>query len=415
MRFLQRGEWLAALNASHKKGGFVMKNEPSGGGKKGKKKQPALVLMEKGSSQNKPDEITTPTYSKKPVGQRRISIDQPFDYEEVIKVTGAEYVQNLHHDGVVFVSYEELRKNPPIVPRVRQECIWMKARIINFRLCDNEGDCDHCEFDLNMRRAMGDKVRLGRRATTPEWTDQINETFKAAARPCIYAILGQVGVPEECKENYECFHCTVYENRSAKAKHESFFEPRYGRVSGYKLADDYYYHFGHLWVHMEKGGQVRVGMDDFVAKVFGKAKELRLPVVGASLKQGEVGAVMIRNSHQAPMQSPLSGEVVAVNSKAIENPVLCHQDPYNRGWLFLLDPYYLKDELKALYFGQESSEWMERENRLLLESLGPEYERLAATGGEPTEDLFGSFPEMGWDSLVRILLRTQVKKKDPAP
>jgi glycine cleavage system H lipoate-binding protein len=391
---------------------FVMKKGPSGRGKKDKKNRVALVLMEKGFSQKKPEETTGPAYREKSFQQRRISIDQPFDYEDVVKVTGADYVQNLHHDGVVFMPYEELRKNPPVAPIVRQECIWMKARIINFHLCDNQGDCDHCEFDLNMRRAMGDDVRLARKATPPGWADQIKETFETAGRPCICALLGRVEIPEECEEHYECFRCAVYKNQSAKAKSEFFVKPRYSNVSGYKLANDYYYHFGHLWVHMEQGGLVRVGMDEFVAKVFGKPRELRLPLVGASLKQGEVGFVMFRNGHQAPMQSPLSGKVVAVNSKAMQNPSLCHQDSYYSGWLFLLDPYYLKNELKALYFGQESLDWMERENRLLLESLGPEYERLAATGGEPTEDLFGSLPEVGWDSLVRIFLRTQLKRKD---
>jgi hypothetical protein len=53
---------------------------------------------------------------------------------------------------------------------------------------------------------------------------------------------------------------------------------------------------------------------------------------------------------------------------------------------------------------------MERENRLLLESLGPEYERLAATGGEPAEDLFDSMPGADWASLVGRILRTGVKR-----
>ena len=391
-----------------------MKNEPSSKGKKGRKKQPALSLIEKGSSQRKPEESTAPAGGRKRVQRREIGIDQPFDYEEVIKATGADYVQNLHHDGVAFVPYEELKENPPIPPAVREECIWMKAGIINFHLCDQEGDCDHCEFDLHMRRAMGHEVRLGRKTAAPGWTDRIKDTFETIGKPCIYALLGQAETPGECKSNYECFRCTVYKNQSAEARQESSFEPGYSLASGYKLADDYHYHLGHLWVHLEKGGQVRVGMDDFVAKVFGKAKVMQLPPVGVSVRQGEVGLVMIRNGHQAPIQSPLSGKVVDVNSHAIKDPALCHADPYHRGWLFLLDPYYLKDELKALYFGRESSEWMERENRLLLESLGPEYERLAATGGEPTEDLFGTCPEAGWDSLVRTLLRTQVRKKDPA-
>jgi DNA-binding response OmpR family regulator len=38
-----------------------------------------------------------------------IGIDQPFDYKEVVAVTGPDYVQNLAHDGVVQVPYETLK------------------------------------------------------------------------------------------------------------------------------------------------------------------------------------------------------------------------------------------------------------------------------------------------------------------
>lgn len=40
-----------------------------------------------------------------------IGIDQPFNYEEVRAVTGPEYLQYLHHDGVVVPTYEELKAN----------------------------------------------------------------------------------------------------------------------------------------------------------------------------------------------------------------------------------------------------------------------------------------------------------------
>jgi len=40
-----------------------------------------------------------------------IGIDQPFSYEEVISITGPEYVHNLHQEGVTFLPYEELKKN----------------------------------------------------------------------------------------------------------------------------------------------------------------------------------------------------------------------------------------------------------------------------------------------------------------
>jgi DNA-binding response OmpR family regulator/flavodoxin len=40
-----------------------------------------------------------------------IGIDQPFSYEEVVSITGPEYVHNMHHEGVAFLPYEELKKN----------------------------------------------------------------------------------------------------------------------------------------------------------------------------------------------------------------------------------------------------------------------------------------------------------------
>jgi len=40
-----------------------------------------------------------------------IGIDQPFNYEEVVSVTGPEYVNNLQSDGISFIPYEELKKN----------------------------------------------------------------------------------------------------------------------------------------------------------------------------------------------------------------------------------------------------------------------------------------------------------------
>lgn len=39
-----------------------------------------------------------------------IGIDQPFNYEEVVSVTGPEYVDHLAGEGVSFVPYEELKK-----------------------------------------------------------------------------------------------------------------------------------------------------------------------------------------------------------------------------------------------------------------------------------------------------------------
>ena len=51
------------------------------------------------------------------------------------------------------------------------------------------------------------------------------------------------------------------------------------------------------------------------------------------------------------------------------------------------------------------------ENRNLISLLGPEYEKLTATGGELIHDIYGSMIEnsmdLGWDRLVKTFLRTE--------
>ncbi len=34
-----------------------------------------------------------------------------------------------------------------------KECVWMKAKVVNFKLCDRDYDCADCFFDKGMRVA----------------------------------------------------------------------------------------------------------------------------------------------------------------------------------------------------------------------------------------------------------------------
>ncbi|RPJ10668.1 MAG: sigma-54-dependent Fis family transcriptional regulator, partial [Desulfobacteraceae bacterium] len=49
--------------------------------------------------------------SEAPDRSKWIGIDMPFNYDEVVSVTGPEYVAHLGSEGVSFVSYQELKEN----------------------------------------------------------------------------------------------------------------------------------------------------------------------------------------------------------------------------------------------------------------------------------------------------------------
>ena len=327
-------------------------------------------------------------------------IDMELEYEPLMKrVEVDRYAQELNRSGGArTLSYEETGEE--------EQCVWMKAGIINFRLCDQKYDCSHCEFDQSMRLAMAPEAGSEAEEEARLWVKQMNETYETVSSPCIHALAGQGEAPMQCEQNYECYRCEVHQALSQSKKVPAVSKPKYRLASGFRVADGYYYHFGHTWVHPEAEGHVRVGVDDFVGKVFGKAKRIELPPVGNVIQQGDMGWVMAHNGHRAAIRAPLTGRVLALNQKAVQSPEISHKDPYQKGWLFILEPSSLQHELQGLYFGEEGFHWMEKETRSLLNLLGPDYERLAATGGQLVDDLFGHFPGIGWNRLVRNFVHT---------
>jgi len=303
-------------------------------------------------------------------------------------------------------TYSKKQKRVQGFQVLEDECIWMKAGVVNFRVCDNDYDCNSCPFDKGMRKAMGIDKEMQTEAAAPQWVTHLQKKYPGSSRPCRHALTGRIDAPKICTQNYECYHCSFDQMLDETDLVGEMVPPTYSLASGYKMADGYYYHMGHSWTRFEHGGRVRVGFDDFFVKVFGAVRKLTLPPLGETLKQGRVGWEFARNGHAAAVLSPVTGTVLAINHNVYEHPEILMTDPYHAGWLFILEPDMPKRNLKGLYFGKESLTWIDNEVGELLSLIGTEYDRLAATGGEPVNDVFGRFPEIGWDSLVERFLKS---------
>jgi glycine cleavage system H lipoate-binding protein len=292
---------------------------------------------------------------------------------------------------------------------IEDECVWMKGGVVNFRVCDNAYDCNNCPFDRGMRKALGQEsaTESNAKQNQPDWVNHLKKKYHGGSRPCRHALTGRVDAPKICTMSYECHHCPYDQMLDDIDLSLLGAEPHCQVISGYRMADDYYYHMGHTWGRFEHGGRIRVGFDDFLVKVFGAMNDLVLPPLGATLKQDEAGWSFGRNGHRAAILSPVSGTVLAVNHKAREHPEITNHDPYREGWLFILEPEIPKRNLRRLYFGEESFQWIEQENQKLMSLMGSEYEQLAATGGEVVNDVFGQFPHLEWNHLVHAFLHTE--------
>jgi hypothetical protein len=68
---------------------------------------------------------------KRLIAKNLISIDQPFDYEEVVALTGSDYVQKLNYDGVICIPYEELRRNATDDNVSEKERFWITMEMFD--------------------------------------------------------------------------------------------------------------------------------------------------------------------------------------------------------------------------------------------------------------------------------------------
>jgi glycine cleavage system H protein len=90
----------------------------------------------------------------------------------------------------------------------------------------------------------------------------------------------------------------------------------------------------HEWVRIE-GGTARVGITDYAQKALGDIVYLELPEVGRTLNQGEVFGTVESVKAVSELYSPLSGEVVEVNSALAQKPESVNGDPHG-AWMIVL-------------------------------------------------------------------------------
>jgi len=104
--------------------------------------------------------------------------------------------------------------------------------------------------------------------------------------------------------------------------------------------EDLKYHSEHDWARIE-GDEAVMGITWFAQDALGELVHFEAPAVGSSTTKdqpyGEVESVKAVSD----VIAPLSGEILDVNQKVVDEPETVNDDPYGDGWLLrirLADP-----------------------------------------------------------------------------
>lgn len=102
-----------------------------------------------------------------------------------------------------------------------------------------------------------------------------------------------------------------------------------------KVPDDLKFAKSHEWARIS-GDTAVVGITDHAQHELTDIVFVELPAVGRQVKAGEACAVVESVKTASDIYSPLSGEIIAVNGAASENPALVNSEPYAGGSFFTL-------------------------------------------------------------------------------
>lgn len=131
--------------------------------------------------------------------------------------------------------------------------------------------------------------------------------------------------------------------------------------------EELYFHREHTWLRLETHEQedrFRVGLDEIFLQDVGQIERLDFPSEGDEITQDEICGVIRGEKGKRLLYAPLSGEILDVNQELHEDPDVIREDPYGIGWILLIDPSDLKEELENLLSGKDAEDWWKCELKM---------------------------------------------------
>ncbi len=120
---------------------------------------------------------------------------------------------------------------------------------------------------------------------------------------------------------------------------------------------DLRYTKSHEWVRVD-GDVATLGITDYAQGELGDITYLELPEVGGEIVSGEPYGVVESVKAASDVYAPVDGEIIEINSAAVDKPETVNSSPYDKAWLVkvrLSDP----SEVNALMSPEEYDAFVE--------------------------------------------------------
>ena len=172
-------------------------------------------------------------------------------------------------------------------------------------------------------------------------------------------------------------------------------------AESFQIIKGIFAHPSHTWAEVVQPNLVNVGMDKFTSSVFGSIQEIELPSQGDRIYQGGKAWRIKRGERELVQVSPVSGRVVEVNKKIVENPKFLNQENPDENWILKIAPLRLTREVRNLLSGEMLSRWNQAVKEQLVAVLVPTSYPVLQEGGEIKPDLGDELTSQQWEKVAR--------------
>ncbi len=122
---------------------------------------------------------------------------------------------------------------------------------------------------------------------------------------------------------------------------------------------DYRYTREHEWLDIN-GDSATVGITHHAQDQLGDVVFVELPAVGTKLQKAGVFGAVESVKAVSDIYSPISGDVIEVNSALLDTPEKINEDPHSTGWLIRMTVFD-RNEFDSLLSAQQYEEYVAAE------------------------------------------------------
>jgi glycine cleavage system H protein len=179
-----------------------------------------------------------------------------------------------------------------------------------------------------------------------------------------------------------------------------------------RVPDGIFFAPSHTWLNLFPSGKLRLGVDDFIARLVSRPQIVLLKNAGDKIAKGDPIILLKETDHLLTVRSPLSGEILETNEELTRNPSYLRERLFGDGWGYTIKPEAVS-ELKSMMIGGESRTWIRGEFSRLRNffaeqntngALQPAY---LQDGGAPAAGALGAMDDRTWHGFEDAFLKVQ--------